>query len=194
MVTYILMALGVAAVAALAGFTGGLASPPSRPVENKGIKPELELDSQAVEFDSVANLRPPKASRSDRIITAMAYAMVVLIGALGVLTFQVTTCGGGQPTLQRTVGSLFADGLLRSAQAMPAQADTALCDNHDAQAAAAPVAVAAMSQPSSHAAHAIRFMSKTAVGARKVAAAVRGSVASSDHGTWLYPPHAEGGG
>jgi hypothetical protein len=57
MVTYILIALAVAAVALLAGFTGGLPSPAPRPIENNGMTPEPELESQAADADDVVNIR-----------------------------------------------------------------------------------------------------------------------------------------
>jgi hypothetical protein len=196
MVTYILMALAVAAVALLAGFAGGLPSPPQRPIENNGTTPEPELESQAADADDVANMRLPKASRPDRIITAMACALVVLVGAFGVVTFRLTACGGDQPKLQGTVGGSLADGTmirpLRSAQAMQA-ANTSLHEEDHAPSTAL-VAMVAISEPPSHAAHEFRAMRKSAVGARKMAAVAKGLVTYSDHGTWLFPPDANGGG
>lgn len=194
MVTYILMGLAVAAVALLAGFTGGLPSPRSKQHENNGSTSESELEFRAADAEDVVTMRLPKTSRTDRIITVMACAMVVLIGTLGVVTFRLTTCGSDQPN---TVGSSLADGLLRSAQAMQAQTDTSLCDAQapcDARAAATLVAMVAISQPSSHTTHEIWPMHKPAVGARKMAATVSGYVTHSDHGTWLFPSYANGGG
>jgi hypothetical protein len=195
MVTYILIALAVAAVALLAGFTGGLPSPSPRPIENNGITPEPELEIQAADADDVVNMRLPKTSRPNRIIKVMACTMVVLVGALGVVTFRLTTCGGDQPKLQGTVGSSLADGTtirpLRSAQAMQAPA-TSFHEDHNAPATAL-VAMVAISEPPSHA-HEIRALRKSAVGARKMAAVAKGLAPYSDRGTWLFPPDEHGGG
>jgi hypothetical protein len=161
---------------------------------------DLDLpEFQAIEpprgfADDVVNMRLPKTSRPDRILKAMACAMVVLAGALGVVTFQLTTCGGDQPKLQGTVGGSLADGImirpLRSAQAMQAQADTSFHEDHNAPATAL-VATVVIPELPSHAAHEFRAMRKSAVGARKM---VTGLVTYSDRGTWLFPPDANGGG
>jgi hypothetical protein len=196
MVTYILMALAVAAVALLAGFTGGLPSPSQRPIENNGITPEPELESQAA--DAIVNMRLPKTSCPDRIITAMACAMVVLVGALGVVTFRLTTCGGDQPKLQGTVGSSLADGtmigVLRSAQAMQAQADTSLHEEDHNAPATALVATAVISEPPKHPAHEMRVMSRSAIRIRSTGTPVAVSMTYSSRGTWLFPPDGNGGG
>jgi hypothetical protein len=120
--------------------------------------------------------------------------MVVLVGALGVVTFRLTTCGGDQPKLQGTVGSSLADGtmmgLLRSAQAMQAQADTSFHEDRNAPVTAL-VAMVAISGPLPHVAHEIRAMRKSAVGAPKMATVANGLVTYSDRGTWLFPPRCE---
>jgi hypothetical protein len=197
-VTYILLALAVAAVALLAGFTGGLPGPPHRPTENNGTTPASEHEFQSVIADNIVNMRLPQASRPDRIIKAMACAMVVLIGALGMVTLRLTTCGGDQLKIQGTAGSSLGDRVLarplRSAPGMQAQADTALFDSHNSQTARAPVANVAISEPPSHAAHEIRAMRKSAVGVRIMATVAKGLVTHPDRGTWLSPPYANGGG
>ena len=198
MVTYILMTLAVAAVALLAGFTGGLPGPPHRPTESNGTTPAPEHEFQSAGAGGMVNMRLPKTSRPDRIIRAMACAMVVLIGALGMLTLRLTTCGGDQLRIQGAVGSSLADRvvgrLLRSAPGMQAQSDTSLFDNHNSRAAMAQVATVAISEPPSHAAHEIRAMRKSAVGVRIMATVVKGLVIRPDRGTWLYSPYANGGG
>ena len=198
MVTYILMALAAAAVALLAGFTGGLPSPPHRPTESNGTTPAPEHEFQSAGAGGMVNMRLPKTSRPDRIIRAMACAMVVLIGAVGMLTLRLTTCGGDQLRIQGAVGSSLADRvvgrLLRSAPGMQAQSDTSLFDNHNSRAAMAQVADVAISEPPSHAAHEIRAMRKSAVGVRIMATVVKGLVIRPDRGTWLFPPYANGGG
>ena len=199
MVTYILMALAAAAVALLAGFTGGLPSPPRRPTESNGTTPAPEHEFQSAGTRGMVNMRLPKTSRPDRIIRAMACAMVVLIGALGMVTLRLTTCGGDQLGIQGTVESSFVDRvigrLLRSAPGMQAPADTSLCDTRNPQAAMPPVANVAISEPpSSHAVQEIRAMRKSAVGVRIMATVAKGLVTHPDRGTWLSSPYGYGGG
>jgi hypothetical protein len=196
--TFILMALGVAAVALLAGFTGGLPRLPPRSTENNGITPEPEREIQAAGNDDVVKMRVTRPPRPDRIIATMACATAVLVGALGVVTYRLTTCGGDQSMLQGAIGSSPAEAtmvrLLGAAQATPARADTLLPDDHNAQAATAAVAMLAISEPPSHAVHEIRAKRRPTVGARKMAAVVGGYVTHSDRGIWLFPPDANGGG
>ena len=198
MVTYILMALAAAAVALLAGFTGGLPSPPHRPTESNGTTPAPEHEFQSAGTRGMVNMRLPKTSRPDRIIRAMACAMVVLIGALGMVTLRLTTCGGDQLGIQGTVESSFVDRvigrLLRSAPGMQAQSDTSLFDNHNSRAAMAQVATVAISEPPSHAVQEIRAMRKSAVGVRIMATVAKGLVTHPDRGTWLSSPYGYGGG
>jgi hypothetical protein len=194
--TYILMTLAVAAVAILAGFSGGLPGPPHRPTENNGTTPEPEHEFQSALADNIVNRGLPKTSRPDRIIRAMVCAMVVLIGALGMATLRLTTCGDGQLKGPGTVGSSLADRvmarLLRSAPAVPAQADTALFDNHNPQAAIAPVANVAISESPLHATHGIRAMRKSA-GARIMVTVAQELVTHPARGTWMPPPPNGGG-
>jgi hypothetical protein len=202
MVTYILLALGAAAVALLAGLTGGLPSPSSRPrpltIEDKGIAPEPELESEAVCAGKLVNRRP---WRTPHIITGMACAVAMLVGALGAVAFRLTACD--QLKLEGTEEG-HTDGtatvrlrLLRSAQAMPPPSDIALFDRANVQVATPPVVLAAISEPSLlHEAHEMRVVRRSAVRTRDRGppAGVSAYATHLNRGTWLFPPDANGGG
>jgi len=189
--TYILMALAAVAVALLAGFSGGLPGPPpgrlSRSTKNDEIALEAELASQTTCAADAVNRRPLKTPRPNRtIVTGMACAIAVLVGAGGAATFGLATCGCDRPKPQVTLGSSLAYGMtmvgvVRSAQAMPVQT---------------PVAIDTTSDPPKHAANEKRAMRKAAVrtGSMGTVGAVSTYATHLNRGTWLFPPAANGGG
>jgi hypothetical protein len=204
MVTYILMALAAAAVALLAGLTGGLPSPPPRrrssPLDNDRIAPASELVSQTVSATDTVHSRSPKSPRPNRVITAMVCAMAVLVGALSAESFWLATRGCDQPKLQGAVGSSLAEWttmvrLLRSALAMQARSDTAPFDSHVAKLATPSVAVAVISElpPPAHEMRALRRSARR-TRSMETPVALSGYVTHSSRGTWLSLPNANGSG
>jgi hypothetical protein len=166
------------------------------------MAPEPELESQTVYAENPVNRRPRRTPHPSRIITGIACAMAMLVGALGAATFRLTACGCDQLKLEGTEGDLHTDGtatirLLRSAQAMQVPSETALFDRSNVQVAPPSVAAAAISEPPLlHAAHEMHVVRKSAVRIqdRGPPATVSQYATHLSRGTWLFPPGTNGGG
>jgi hypothetical protein len=203
MVTHILMALAAAAVALLAGLTGGLPSPPPRrhprALDHNRIASASELVSQTVCATDTVRSHSPKTPRPNRVITVMVCAIAALVGALSAESFWLATRGCDQLKLQGAVGNSLAERttmvrLLRFALAMQAPSDTAPFDSHDAKVATPSVAVAVISEPPPPA-HEMRALRRSPRRTRSMETpvALSGYATHSSRGTWLFLPNANGG-